>query len=148
MMMSEIAVAPAEELFSLSTDQWTQPFWDSARKHRLTAAKCAACGTFRMPPTPFCPECLSQDIDWPTLSGRGTIFSFTVVHRAITPEMEGALPYVPALVDLDDAPGARLITTIVDVPIERIRIGAPVCVVWDDRSDGVAVPRFTLIEPA
>ena len=97
-----------------------------------------------MPPSPFCPECLSQRIDWPSLSGEGTVFSYTVVRRAITPEMEGALPYVPALVDLDGAAGARLITTIVDVPVEAIRIGARVRVVWIERADGVVIPCFTL----
>jgi uncharacterized OB-fold protein len=142
--MSDIAKAPPEALFTLSTDQWTEPFWRAASERRLTAAQCAGCGTFRMPPTPFCPECLSQQIDWPSLSGEGTVFSYTVVRRAITPEMEGALPYVPALVDLDGAPGARLITTIVDVPVEAVRVGARVRVVWIERTDGVVIPCFTL----
>lgn len=143
--MSEIATAPAEALFSLVTDQWTAPFWQAASEHRLTAPQCSDCGTFRMPPTPFCPECLSQKINWPTLRGFGTVFSFTVVRKAITPDMEGALPYVPALIDLDGAIGARLISTIVDVPVAAIAIGARVRVVWRDRVDGVTVPQFTLV---
>ena len=143
-MNSEIARPPPDALFSLLTDQWTQPFWDAARAHRLVAPRCAACGRFRMPPTPFCPHCLSQDIEWPALSGNGVLFSYTVVTRAIVPEMEGSLPYVPALVDLDDAPGARLITNIVGVPVSAIAIGARVRVVFSDRSDGISVPRFTL----
>lgn len=139
-----IAKSPADDLFSLAQDQWTKPYWDAARENRLTAPRCAACGRFRMPPTPFCPHCRSQEIDWPTLSGRGTIFSFTIVARAIVPAMEGCIPYVPALVDLEDAPGARLTTTIVDVPVDEIRIDAPVKVVFVTRGDGVVVPRFTL----
>ena len=141
--MSEIAVSPSEALFALATDRWTAPFWQAAAQGRLTAACCAKCGTFRMPPTPFCPECLSQDIDWPTLPGTGTVFSYTVVRRAITPEMEGALPYVPALVDLDGAPDARLITNLVGMPVAEVRIGARVKVAWRRRSGGVTVPEFS-----
>lgn len=143
-MSADIALDPPEALFALVTDQWTKPFWDAARAHCLTAPRCAACGHFRMPPTPFCPNCLSQEIDWPELSGGGTVFSYSVVRRAIVPEMAGALPYVPALVDLDDAPGARLITNIVGVPVASIVVGARVRVVFRDRADGVSVPRFTL----
>jgi uncharacterized OB-fold protein len=141
-MSAEIAKSPAEALFSLTTDQWTQPFWDAAQEHRLVACRCANCGAFRMPPTPFCPECHSQEIDWRELSGEGTVFSYTIVPRAIVPEMKGHLPYVPALIDLDGAPGARLISNIVGVPVDTIKVGMRVSVVFEERSDGVAVPRF------
>lgn len=140
--MTVIAKSPAEELFSLTTDQWTKPWWDAAKERRLTAARCASCGHFRMPPTPFCPHCRSQEIEWPTLTGRGILFSFTIVARAILAEMESCIPYVPALVDFEDAPGARLITNIIDTPIDRIVVGAPVEVVYVERADGVVVPRF------
>lgn len=143
--MSEIAVAPAEGLFTLTTDRWTRPFWDAAADGWLTACRCAGCGAFRMPPTPFCPECRSQAVDWPRLPGTGTVFSYTVVRRAIAPGMEGALPYVPALIDLDEAPGARLIAAIVGCELADLRIGARVRVDFDRRADGVAVPRFRLI---
>jgi uncharacterized OB-fold protein len=143
--MDMIARSPAESLFTLCTDAWTQPWWDAAREHRLTAPCCEVCGRFRMPPTPFCPHCRSQKLRWPTLSGRGTLFSYTVVTRAVIPAMESCIPYVPALVDLDDAPGARLTTAIVGVPIDAIVIGAPVKVVFETRTDGVVVPRFTLV---
>jgi uncharacterized OB-fold protein len=143
--MSGIAVAPPAALFDLAVDRWTAPFWEAAREHRLVAARCADCGAFRMPATPFCPGCLSQAIDWTELSGLGTVFSYTVVRRAITPEMEGALPYVPALIDLDGAPGARLIAAVVGVPVEAVTVGARVRVSWEDRPDGVSVPRFTLV---
>lgn len=97
-----------------------------------------------MPPTPFCPECRSQEVEWPQLPGTGSLFSYTVVRRAIVPEMEGALPYVPALIDLDGAPGARLISALVDCEVDSIRIGAAVRVVFEHRTDGVAIPRFKL----
>lgn len=142
--MSEIALAPPEALFTLVTDRWTAPFWEAARSCRLTACRCAVCGAFRMPPTPFCPDCRSQAVQWPDLPGTGTLFSYTVVRRAISPEMEGHLPYVPALVDLDGAPGARLITNITGCALEDLRIGARVAVKWRERSDGIVLPDFAL----
>jgi len=144
-MSQEVALSPPEALFTLTTDQWTAPFWESAKRRKLVAPKCAECGTFRMPPTPFCPSCLSQELEWPILSGRGTIYSFSVVRSAIVPQMEGCLPYVPALVEPDDANGVRLITNVVGVPLDRITVGAAVTVVWDERRDGIVVPRFTLV---
>ena len=141
-----LAKAPPTGLFHLTTDQWTKPFWDAAREHKLVGACCADCGTFRMPPTPFCPECRSQVIDWRELSGEGVLYSFTIVARAIMPEMADNIPYVPALVDLPDAPGTRLITNVVDAPLNKIEIGAKLKVKWHDTEDGVTIPMFTLTE--
>ena len=138
-----IAKRPPPELFKLSTNSWTQPFWDAAAQHRLVAPQCSQCGRFRMPPTPFCPGCQSQAIDWRTLSGSGRVYSYTIVERGIVPGMEAHLPYVPAVIELDGAPGVRLISNIVDVDVANIRVGMAVTVVWDDdHAHGVAVPRF------
>jgi uncharacterized OB-fold protein len=101
-----------------------------------------------MPPTAFCPNCRSQEVRWPELSGRGVIYSFTVVERAVIPSMAAHLPYVPAVIELPDAGGVRLISNVVGVPIGDIRIGAEVEAVWDDRADGVSLVRFALAGPA
>ena len=120
-----------------------QPFWDATARHELVAAQCTDCGTYRLPPTPFCPCCQSQRITWARLSGRGEVYSYTVVERAIMPGMDAHLPYVPAVITLDGAGGARLISNVVDVDVADIRVGMPVQVVWDDvPGQGVAVPRF------
>ena len=144
MMTEDIAKHPPNQLFQLVTDRWTSPFWDATQQRRLTVARCSDCKVYRFPPTPFCPNCLSQRVDWPTLSGVGTIYSFTIVSKAIFPEMESSLPYVPCLISLPDAGNIRLISNIVDVPITRIAIGLRVRVVWATMPDGSVVPRFTL----
>lgn len=141
--MDRIANSPPPELFQFATDAWTQPYWDAAREHRLTACQCGACGRFRMPPTPFCPNCRSQATVWPTLSGRGVIFSFTVVERAILPSMAAHIPYVPAVIELPDAPGIRLIAPIVGAPLGDIRIGGEVHARWDDH-EAASLVRFAL----
>ena len=136
-----LARRPPPELFKLSTNEWTKPFWDAAAQHRLVAACCGKCGTFRMPPTPFCPACRSQHIEWRELSGDGSVYSYTIVQREIFKGMENHLPYVPAVIELDGAPGVRLISNVVDAEIESIAVGMQVSVVWDDQGS-VAVPRF------
>jgi uncharacterized OB-fold protein len=143
-MQQVLAKSPPPELFQFAADSWTQPFWDAAKAHRLTACQCGACGRFRMPPTPFCPNCRSQSVEWPTLSGRGLIYSFTIVTRAVVPAMEAYLPYAPAVIELPDAGGVRLISNVVGAPLTEIRIGAEVHATWEDREDGHTLVRFAL----
>jgi uncharacterized OB-fold protein len=128
------------------TDAWTQPFWDAAARHRLVVQRCADCGRLRMPPSPFCPACRSQACDWPELSGRGTIYSFTIVASAVMPRQAEHVPYVPALIEPVDAPGVRLVSNVVDAPLSAIAVGAEVEVAWQDRADGLSVPRFRLVK--
>lgn len=144
-MTVELAKRPPDALFELVTDQWTEPFWEAAREHRLVVARCASCGTHRMPPTPFCPACRSTALDWTEVSGRGTLYSFTIVRKANLEAVMDALPYAPAVVDLDEPGGIRLISNVVETPLDRIRIGAPLEVVWYDRPDGVTLPYFRVV---
>lgn len=146
--MSRIARRPPDALAAIVPDSWTEPFWTAAKEGRLTCARCADCGHFRMPPTPFCPRCRSQALEWPALPGTGTIYSFSVVERAVIPGTEDTVPYVVAVVSLDGAEPARLITNIVDSPVDAIRIGARVSALFDIMPDGAGVPRFRLEEPA
>lgn len=131
------------EIVNLHPDPWTEPFWRAAREHRLTAPRCTTCGTFRMPPTGFCRKCRAQGVDWVQLVGSGTVYSFTVTHQALIPQLAAYTPYVIAVVELDDAPGIRLVTNLVDAEIETVRIGMPVTVVWDDVHEHATIPRFT-----
>ena len=130
------------DLAQLFPDQWTQPFWDAARDHRLIAARCGACGAFRMPPTAFCWRCRSREIEWVDLPGTGNIYTFTIARHALTPAAQAAVPYVIAVVSLDGAEGARLITNIVGVDVDNVAIDMPVQVVFDDVTTSVTVPRF------
>jgi uncharacterized OB-fold protein len=132
--------------FELVTDQWTRPFWDAAARHQLMAPCCGDCGRFRMPPTPFCPACRSQHLTWVQSSGAGILYSYSVVRRALSPDMEDSIPYVIAVVELPDVGGIRLITNIVETPLERLYIGTEVTVVFDELPGGVSVPLFKLKE--
>lgn len=97
-----------------------------------------------MPPTPFCPNCHSQSIDWIPHDGTAVLYSYTIVDRVLIDGMEGSLPYVPAIVEFPHAQGIRLITNMVDCPIGALRVDAPVDLIWIEPEPGTALPAFTL----
>jgi uncharacterized OB-fold protein len=129
-------------LTELHPDAWTAPFWAATARHQLICARCGDCGTFRMPPSPFCHQCRSQRVEWTDLPGTGTVYTFTVVRHAVIPDARPAVPYVVAVVDLDGAPGCRLIANVVAAAPDSVEIGQPVRVSWDDIAEGVTIPRF------
>jgi hypothetical protein len=133
---------PPAELTRLNVDRWTEPFWRAAAEHRLVCQRCLACRAFRMPPSPVCHACRSQDCTYDELSGEGIVYSFTIVRKAVIPALNACLPYVVALVDLWDAEGIRVVTNLVDLEPEDVRIGMKVTVSWGDVAPGVALPRF------
>lgn len=120
----------------------TLPWWQAAAEHRLVVQTCAGCATPRHPPGPMCPRCRSTVHEWTPLSGRGRVYSFTVVHQAFLPSLGAHLPYVVAILDLDGAEGVRLISNLVEVEPDAVTVGMPVEVTWDDVAPGLAVPRF------
>jgi uncharacterized OB-fold protein len=137
------AGAPPAELAVLTPDSWTEPFWVAAAEHRLVVPRCQSCGTFRMPPSPFCYVCQSQGIDWVQQTGDGRVYSYTIIHHAVVPLMRDALPYVVVVVELPDAGGVRVVSNLVDSDMAAVEVGMPVRLVWDDVAEGVAIPRFT-----
>jgi uncharacterized protein len=124
-------------------DDITQPFWDAAQRGKLICSRCKGCGTMILPPQPRCYVCQGKDFDWAELPGTGSIYSFTVVRHPLRPDLKEAVPYVAAVVELDgtQGAGARLLTNIVDVDVETVRIGDKVKVRFDPISDTFTVPR-------
>jgi len=121
-------------------DAITLPFWQAAAEHRLVVQRCTACGHTRLPPAPLCPACRSADCDWKELSGRGEVYTYTTVHRPIAAGQK--LPYVVAVIALEDAGGLRMISNLVGVEPEAVAIGMPVEVVLEDMGPELALPRF------
>lgn len=130
------------DLATISPDALTAPFWDACRRRELRVQRCAECGRFRQPPSHGCPHCGSPRYEWPLLSGKGSVFSYTVVHHAAVPNLANDVPYVVAVIELLDAPGARLISNLLDVAPEDVRVGMPVEIAWDEVRDEVVLPRF------
>jgi uncharacterized OB-fold protein len=129
---------PPEQVH-ITTDPYTEPFWQAAKDNRLVAPSCAKCGHFRLPPTPFCPQCQSTEVNWIELSGAGTVFSFTVAHGF--PGLPD-ITLVPVVVDLPDAPEARLVTNVIDVDPADVHIGMALKVAFAPIADGWVLPVF------
>lgn len=115
----------------------TKPFWDATAEGKLRLPRCRACRTVIWYPRGMCPECHATDIEWLDASGRGSIYSFTVVHRG---GYAGGEPYVLAYVELDEGP--RMMTNIVTDDHASLEVAQPVEVVFHDTGEGTALPRF------
>ncbi len=113
-------------------------FWEGVARGELLIQRCAACAALRHPPRPMCPRCRS--LDWDTLraSGRGTVHSYVVPHHPRLPAFPA--PYVVVLVDLEE--GTRLVSNLVDVAVDAVRIGMPVELAITAVDDGLTLPLF------
>lgn len=132
---------PGEHI-RIAVNKDTEPFWAAAKEKRLVAPQCGECGTFRLPPTPFCPNCQSKVVNWIELSGEATVYSFAVVHGF--PGMPDLI-LVSAVLDLPDAPGARLVSNVVDVIPDEVKIGTPLQVDFTPIADGWMLPIFRVV---
>jgi len=111
----------------------TKPFWEAATQGRLLIKKCTACGQMHFYPRAICPFCFSDKTEWVTASGRGTIYSYSVMRRV-------PIPYALAYVTLEE--GVSMMTNIVDCDLDAIRIGQPVTVAFKPSEGGPPVPMF------
>jgi uncharacterized OB-fold protein len=124
-------------------DPATAPYWDAAREHRLALPQCTACHQTHFYPRALCPHCGSDALDWVPAKGTGSVFSFTVVQRAPSPAFEQQIPYVVAIVALDEGP--HLMTNIIDASVDTVRIGDRVVVDFVDVDEQTALPVFKRI---
>lgn len=121
----------------------TQPFWDGLREGAVRVQRCAGCGEYVFYPRPHCPRCLSSELEWETLSGNGRVYSYTIVRRAMNPAFVEDVPYVYAIVELDEGP--RLMTNVVGCAVEDVRVDMRVKAVYDSVTSEVTLLKF---EPA
>ncbi|MEX0682809.1 MAG: Zn-ribbon domain-containing OB-fold protein [Dehalococcoidia bacterium] len=121
----------------------SQPFWDGLAVGELRVQKCDACGRYVFYPRPFCPHCLSDSLTWTPLSGRGRVYTYTIVRRAMNPAFTADVPYVFAIVELEEGP--RLPTNVINCPPDAVRVEMPVKAVYDKVTAGIALLKF---EPA
>lgn len=128
------------ERYDLPTpDETTDAYWAAAHEGKLLIKNCQDCGRSHAYPRPFCPYCWSDAVEWVETSGRATLYTFSIVRQNDLPPFRDRLPYVAAVVDLDEGP--RVMTNIVDCPIEDVRIGMAVELTIRQAAE-VAVPVF------
>jgi uncharacterized OB-fold protein len=95
-------------------DRDTQPFWDAVAEHRLVVQRCNECGRWIWQPRPICPTCHASDPAWTDVSGDARVVSWTVLRPPVLTVWQDKLPFVILLVELNDAPGVRMIGQLVD----------------------------------
>jgi uncharacterized OB-fold protein len=118
----------------------TAAFWRACRAGRLEFTRCVPCRHLIHPSRPVCPKCRGRDLDTLAVSGRARLHSYTVNHKEWYPGQP--VPYVIGLVELVEQAGLRLMTNIINCPIEGVHIGMPLRVVFENQNDDVALPLF------
>jgi uncharacterized protein len=126
-------MADARKIPAPTVTSETEPFWNAAREGRFVVPACNACGKAHWYPRAICPFCASDKVQWRNASGRGTIYTFSVMRRAKE-------PYAIAYVTL--AEGPTMMTNIVDCDFDKLSIGQAVGVVFKHTEGGPPVPMF------
>lgn len=112
----------------------TQPYWDAARQGQLLLKRCEDCSHTHFYPRAICPRCLSSRTQWYPASGRGTVYTYSVMRRA-------PVPYAIAYVTLEE--GVTMMTQLVDCDLDQLQIGQAVTVTFRTTEGGHALPVFT-----
>lgn len=116
----------------------SQPYWEACNRSELTYQRCGACGHAQFYPRSLCIQCNSMDLSWQKSSGRATVYSFTEMHRAAIPSYQADVPYLVALLELEE--GFRLVANV-EGPTHGVQIGTKGRIVFEDRGEQ-KVPKF------
>lgn len=122
-------------------DSDSRAWWEACGEGRLLARRCGSCARLHHYPRPFCPHCWGEDLTWEEMSGRGRLYTWSVVFRNPQHPFADRVPYIPAIVDLEE--GVRLMTDIVGTTPDQLHIDLPVQVTFEPLADGMAAPMFT-----
>jgi uncharacterized OB-fold protein len=121
-------------------DGLTKEFYDFCKQGTLHFQRCTGCGAWRHVPREICAECGSWDWAWVPSTGRGRIYSWTVVVRALHPAFQDDTPYAPVIVEMEE--GVRLLSQVENVAPENLEIDMPVVVCFEAVTADVSLPRF------
>ena len=138
MPVTESAVAPVIP----APNKLTQFFWDGAREGKLMIQRCNSCQTYQHPPEPVCHHCLSFDLGAGQVSGQATVYTFEIATQAFHPYFADKLPFCIAVVELPEQANLKLISNIVDTPLEDITVGMPVQVTFRPIDSEFSLPVF------
>ncbi|WP_456390640.1 Zn-ribbon domain-containing OB-fold protein [Profundibacter sp.] len=125
-------------------DHDSAPYWEAARQGRLDIPLCADCGKHHFYPRAVCPHCFSDKLKFDTVSGRGTVHSYTISRRPAGPGFADEVPYVVALIDLQEGP--RMMSRVETDDVDGVQIGSSVEVIFVKATDEVTFPYFKLVD--
>ena len=123
-------------------DRDTAQHFAAAARGELALPRCDDCSGFHWYPSKRCPACGSWNVNWATVSSRGSLYSYTIVGHPLGSWFADRVPYPMGLVELDDAPGVRLVTDIVDVDCSEVHIGMPLEAEFDKLTEDVGLVHF------
>lgn len=123
---------------------WSKFFWDSCKQEKLFIQRCKDCGKNIFYPKLYCPFCLSREVGWFQATGKGRIYTYMVVYAYQPTEFDEDVPYVIAVIDLEE--GVRMMSNIVDSDVKDIRCDAPVEVIFDKVTKEFTLPKFRLVK--
>jgi len=125
-----------------TTDGDSEAWWAAIQDHTLMVNSCRSCGRKSLYVRPFCPHCWSEEVELTPASGRGRLYTWSVVHQNAAP-LDARTPYVVAMVDLEEGP--RVMTALQNCPVEDLQADMDLIITFRDDEDGFTVPVF---EPA
>ena len=121
-------------------DEISAPFFDGARAGRLMLQHCGACGRWSFPVRERCPHCLAGSLGWRAASGRGTLYTFAIMHRVMNPAFASEVPYNVCQIDLDE--GVRMVANVIGIANDQLHIGMKLEAVFEEVGTEVSIPKF------
>ena len=125
-------------------NEMTKPFWEAARQGVVAMQRCQSCSHFQPPPYPTCVNCMSIDLKFEPVAGKGKIYAYTIMYHAGDKRFAAAVPYASIVVELDEAPGALMAGNLLDVPYTEAKVGRRVEVTFQKLNDDITLPQFRL----
>jgi uncharacterized OB-fold protein len=125
-------------------DELTLPYWEASNRGELAIQRCGGCKTYQHPALAVCFSCGSDQLAYERVSGRGTIYSYTITYDARTPAFTARQPYALVWVELVEQPRLRILANMPETPLGDVRIGASVEAYFEELAPGVRVPQFRL----
>jgi uncharacterized OB-fold protein len=123
-------------------NEWTRPFWDAAKEGVLKLQRCQSCRQFQHPPYATCVNCVSTDLAFEPVSGKGSIYAYTIMYHTGDKRFAPAVPYASIIVELDDAPGALLAGNLLDAEYTEAKVGKRVEVTFQRLNDDFTLPQW------
>lgn len=116
------------------------PYWKSVRNHQLKFLRCEECGSWINYVKLLCPSCGSRELSWNVCSGKGKLYSYSILHRASSPAFKEKTPYVLAIVELEE--GIKMMSHLINCDLAQVDVDMEVEVVFDDVDEQISVPYF------
>jgi uncharacterized OB-fold protein len=127
-------------------DDASDGFWAAAREGRLAIQRCTDCSRYNHAPSLACPSCGSFDLAYADVSGRGTLFSWTVINEPPAPGFQGRMPLIVGIVELAEQPNLLMVANLLELEEAELKLGLPLRVTFEKISDECTLPQFAKAE--